>query len=138
MDQQLFRKESIDQIKSPEQLNDYLRVTTPTVWIILIAVIILLAGMLIWGSVTSLDSFAAGTAQVKNGTLILYFNDAQLAESVEPGMEIMVGDEVTPIRTIGTTETGSPFATADTTLADGSYPAKVAYKQIQLIRLLFR
>ena len=46
MDQQLFRKESIDQIKSPEQLNDYLRVTTPTVWIILIAVIILLAGML--------------------------------------------------------------------------------------------
>ena len=134
----MFRKESMDHISSPEQLNDYLRVTTPMVWVILIAVIILLAGMLIWGSVTSLDSYAGGTAQVKDGLLVLYFDDEELAETVEPGMELMVGDSVLTVRGMGTTDSGIPFATADTSLADGSYPAKIVYKQTQLIRLLFR
>ena len=134
----MFRKESMDHISSPEQLNDYLRVTTPMVWVILIAVIILLAGMLIWGSVTSLYSYAGGTAQVKDGLLVLYFDDEELAETVEPGMQLMVGDNVLTVGGMGTTDSGIPFATADTSLADGSYPAKIVYKQTQLIRLLFR
>ena len=45
----LFRKKSIDRVSSPEQLNDYIRVTKPSVWLVLIAVILLLIGMLIWG-----------------------------------------------------------------------------------------
>ena len=51
----LFRKKSIDRVSSPEQLNDYIRVTTPSVWLVRLAVILLLIGMLIWsifGSVT--------------------------------------------------------------------------------------
>ena len=44
----LFRKKSIDRVSSPEQLNDYIRVTTPSVWLVLLAVILLLIGMLIW------------------------------------------------------------------------------------------
>ena len=51
----LFRKKSLDRISSPEQLNDYIRVTTPTVWLVLLALVILLAGMLLWsilGTVT--------------------------------------------------------------------------------------
>ena len=138
MGQSMFRKESIDHISSPEQLNDYLRVTTPMVWVVLIAVIILLAGMLIWSSVASLDSYAGGTAQVKDGLLVLYFDDENLAKSVEPGMELIVGDNVLTVSGMGTTEVGTPFATAETSLADGSYPAKIIYNHTQLIRLLFR
>ncbi len=41
MDQNLFREKSIDRISSPEQLNDYLRVTSPAVWVILLAVVLL-------------------------------------------------------------------------------------------------
>ena len=44
----LFRSKSIQRVSSPEQLNDYIRVTTPSVWIVLIALVVLLAGMLIW------------------------------------------------------------------------------------------
>ena len=43
----LFRKNSMDSISSPEQLTDYLRVTTPTVWCVMAAIILLLAGMLV-------------------------------------------------------------------------------------------
>ena len=51
----LFRKKSLDRVSSPEQLNDYIRVTTPAVWLVLLALVILLAGMLLWsilGTVT--------------------------------------------------------------------------------------
>ena len=48
MEESLFRKNSVEHISSPEQLNDYLRVTSPAIWVVLIAVIILLAGVLIW------------------------------------------------------------------------------------------
>ncbi len=44
----IFRKKSMDRVSSPEALNDYIRVTTPSVWIVLIALVLLLLGMLAW------------------------------------------------------------------------------------------
>lgn len=44
----VFRKKSIERVSSPEALNDYIRVTTPSVWIVLIALVLLLVGMLAW------------------------------------------------------------------------------------------
>ena len=51
----LFRKKSVERINSPEALSDYIRVATPSVWLVLMATTILLAGMLAWsvlGTVT--------------------------------------------------------------------------------------
>ncbi len=44
----IFRKKSLDRVTSPEQLDDYIKVTTPSVWLILIATIILIVGALFW------------------------------------------------------------------------------------------
>lgn len=44
----LFRKKSMDKISSPEELNDYIRVTSPSVWMVLAGTVILLAGLLSW------------------------------------------------------------------------------------------
>ncbi|MCR5474760.1 MAG: hypothetical protein K6F28_06090 [Lachnospiraceae bacterium] len=44
----LFREKSLERVSSPEQLDDYIRVTTPSVWIVLAATVIILAGMLAW------------------------------------------------------------------------------------------
>ena len=44
----IFREKSISRVSSPEQLNDYIRVTTPSVWIVLLAIVLLLVGMLAW------------------------------------------------------------------------------------------
>lgn len=49
MNNSIFRQESIDKVSSPEKLDDYIRVTTPSVWLTLIAIILLLTGALIWG-----------------------------------------------------------------------------------------
>ena len=133
----LFRKESVERIQSPEQLNDYLRITNPTIWVLLAAVIVLLAGMLIWSSVAYISSFAEGSAAVENGKMTVRFYDEEQAGRVESGMDIVVGDVSFPIKSVGRAEDGTVFALADTSLADGSYDARVTYRRTQLIRLLF-
>ena len=35
--QELFRKESVERVSSPEQLSDYLHVTSPAIWVVLAA-----------------------------------------------------------------------------------------------------
>lgn len=59
MNKELFREKNVKRVSSPEQLNDYMRVTSPSIWAIIIAVIVLLAGALTWavtGTVTIIDS----------------------------------------------------------------------------------
>ena len=137
MDNQVYRQKSLDQISSPEQLNDYLRVTNPAVWLALTAVILILAGMLIWSAVASIDSFAAGTAQVQDGRMQVTFDDPQIAKSIETGMTVKVGNTSAVISSVGQADNGNVFALADTTLADGNYPATVVYKSTQVLELLF-
>ncbi len=133
----LYRKESIERIQSPEQLNDYLRITNPTVWVILAAVIVLLAGMLIWSSFTYIGSSADGIAQVEDGLMVVRFNEDELAVNVKAGMTVSVGDSSSTITSVGWDETGSLFALAETSLSNGVYEAHVTYRQTQIIRLLF-
>ena len=44
----LFRQKSMDRVSGPESLNDYIRVTTPSVWLVMIAIVLLLVGVLAW------------------------------------------------------------------------------------------
>ncbi len=137
MEESLFRQKSIDRIASPEQLNDYMRVTSPTIWVVLAAVILLLVGALIWSSTAQIVSFASGTAQVENGSMVVRFDDQQTARKVKTGMTVTVGGSEATITSIGTTENGGIFAVADTTLANGSYPASVTYRRTEVLELLF-
>ena len=72
MSEPIFREKSLKRISSPEELGDYLRVTSPAVWMLLVAVILLLAGFLIWGSASSIDSIVTGTAQVEGGKMQIF------------------------------------------------------------------
>ena len=59
----LFREKNLERLESPEQLNDYLRVTSPGVWMILSAVILLLIGVFIWAVFGRIEA----TTQVQDG-----------------------------------------------------------------------
>ena len=137
MAEPIFREKSLERITSPEELSDYLRVTSPSVWLVLVAVILLLAGVLVWRAATSIDSVVTGTAQVENGTMRILFDDQQLAQSVQTGMTVKVGETESTISGIGTGASGSLFASGVTTLANGSYPARVVLRKTQVLRLLF-
>ena len=133
----VYRKASVERISSPEQLNDYLRVTNLSVWIILAAVVVLLVGTLIWASLTYIGSSVSGVAAVDDGVMTVRFDDPALEKNVEAGMSVTVGETSSVIVSVGSGADGRAFAQAATALADGTYAATVQYKRTQIIRLLF-
>lgn len=56
MENQLFRQKSIDRISSPEQLHDYMRVTSPKLWMILSAIIVLMVGLIVLASTANMEN----------------------------------------------------------------------------------
>ena len=56
MDKQLFRQKSLDHISSPEELHDYMRVTNPKLWMLLSAIVVLLAGFIVYASTAHLEN----------------------------------------------------------------------------------
>ncbi|MBQ8942268.1 MAG: hypothetical protein IJ062_10580 [Firmicutes bacterium] len=53
MDENIYRKKSIERISSPEELNDFLKVARPSVWLVLGAIIILITGAALWASAST-------------------------------------------------------------------------------------
>jgi hypothetical protein len=45
----IFREESIDRALSPDQLDQYIKVSNPGVWLVLTALLVLSASVLAWG-----------------------------------------------------------------------------------------
>ena len=136
-EKQLYRKQVMDRLSSPEDLNDYLKVTNPAVWVVLAAIILIIAGALIWGSTVNINSKVTGAAEVSEGKLIVTFEDESGALNVKEGLEIKVGEVSSTITSVGRNSEGKIIAMADTTLSDGSYTAEVRYRTTQLFKLIF-
>lgn len=126
----------IRRMSSPEQLNDYLKVTSPKIWVLLAAVFLLVVGLLVWSGLTTIESFATGTARAVGGELTITFDDAAKADRVQPGMQVEVGDVHAEVLTVGTDERGNPVASAQASIPDGSYNARVGYRATQVISML--
>ena len=92
MNERLFRKESIDRVSSPEQLNDYIRVTNPSVWMILAAITILLVGVCVWGVLGKLDTTLPVVAVSQDEQLTIYVKETDI-ELVNSGMEVRIGND---------------------------------------------
>ncbi|MBQ8227697.1 MAG: hypothetical protein IJZ88_01650 [Clostridia bacterium] len=92
MNEQLFRKKSIEKVSSPEQLNEYIRVSNPGVWMVLAAIVILLIGVCIWGILGHLDTTVTTVAVVENSEIILYIKEVDI-EQIKEGMKVMIGNK---------------------------------------------
>ena len=89
----LFRKKNLDKISSPEELNDYIRVTNPSIWLILGAVIILLISVLIWGIFGTIETKIDTGVFVLNQTTVLYLLEDE-TQNVKIGDEVQVEDNI--------------------------------------------
>lgn len=63
MANKIFRKKALDTVSSPEQLDQHVRITRPSVWVIMIAIIALLIGSGIWACTAEMtQGFEISTA----------------------------------------------------------------------------
>ena len=77
MDNRLFRQKSIDKVTSPDQLNDYLKVTGVSTWVIIVALIIILGGAIVWTFAGKIVVTEPAAVVVENGEAIVYVNEDQ-------------------------------------------------------------
>ncbi len=89
----------MEQLTSPEKLDEYIRVSTPSIWILLGAMFVFLAGVFVWGIFGHLDTLATGTAVVRNGESTCYVG-AEDISSIKPGMKITINKEDSEISEI--------------------------------------
>ena len=89
MSNSIFRQKNIDKINSPESLNDYVKVTNPSVWIILVGVLLIIVGALVFGTIGKVDTNVNAAAEVKNKAATVYIDEAAI-DSVKVGMKVTI------------------------------------------------
>jgi hypothetical protein len=157
MDNQIFRKKSLDKVSSPEQLNDYIRVSNPGVWLVLAAVIVLLIGVCVWGIFGRLETTVGSAAVVKDGEMTLYVKEEYLGKITE-GMTVRVKENEYLITSVETKPQTIPegfdeymlhlngmhvgewvfgVSAMQTDLADGVYEAEIVIESIAPMSFIF-
>ena len=131
--QTVFRKKTLERISSPDQLTDYLCVTNPGIWVILVAVILLLAGVFAWSMVGTLET----KAEVK---VVVSDHIAQIvplgSETLADGMPLRVSGQDYRIAFAQTDEYGRSVGTAEVNLPDGTYDGTVVIEAVHPISFL--
>ena len=127
------RQKTLERISSPEQLTDYLRVTNPGIWVILAAVILLLAGIFAWATVGTLETVTDARVIVENRTALVSLSGSQEAAS---GMPLRISSEEYRISSVVTDEYGRAVGVAEVALPDGIYDGTVVTETIHPIEFL--
>ena len=82
MEDKKFKK-----VNSPEQLNQYIRLSNPGVWILLLAIVVLLVGVCIWGYFGKIDTKIKTVVVSDNYTSYLYVKEEDMAK-IKNGMQV--------------------------------------------------
>ena len=120
-------------VSSPDQLTDYLRVTNPGIWVLLAGIVLLLAGVLVWFSIGTLETVIPVKARVEAQRALVIPEEAG---TLAAGMPLRIDSEAYALESIETDEYGRSFGVARVALPDGVYSAEVVTEQTHPIRFL--
>lgn len=81
----IFNKRATEQLRSPDDLDKYVQVTNPSVWVVLAACVALLAGLLAWGVFGTVSTNVASMGVVAGGRTMCFL-------SAEDAAHVRVGD----------------------------------------------
>ena len=145
----------MERISSPEELHDYMRVTSPRLWMILGAIVALLAGFIVYASTATMENTTA--IQVKISQYELQENEAgekeyitgiqaylpgSMKDQVENGMTVRIGKEETKVSFVVLREDGLLFLVIDPIknyipLPEGTYDAELVLESTTPISFLW-
>ena len=154
----LFREKSLQAIESPESLNDYLRVTSPGVWLVLATVVLLLIGAILWGIFGHIRTTSQVAVKAEGGKVVCYVPYSQADGILKQGVvkvdgkeylldtegdlnvEIVPEDASVTLRKTGDLSAGDPvvLVPVDAALEDGVYAGVAVTEDLHPISLLLQ
>ena len=87
MEQKIFRESSLKRAASPEELNGYIRVTSPGVWLLFGCIIVFLLGIFAWGYFGTLVTTMRMYGRNVDGVFTGYVKASDL-KNLEKGMQV--------------------------------------------------
>lgn len=97
-----FRKEAMERIASPDDLDASLRITSPLVWVIVVGIVALLAGLLAWGFFGSVNTTIEETAVKVDGVVRCYVKPDDVSR-VDVGDEAYVNGKKATVASVANT-----------------------------------
>ena len=137
MSETIFREKSLDRISSPEQLDDYLKVSTPSLWIVLAAVISLLVGVVVWANVDYLETTINAAGTVKDGAVEIVLTGKD-AETIKEGMSVRISNLEADVEFVQYDDLGRAIAICYAKIPDGNYKVEIVTERIHPISFLFK
>ncbi len=98
----LFNEKATEKLRSPDDLDKYLHVTNPSVWVVLIACVALLTGLLTWGVLGSVTTSVSSTGVSIDGKAMCFLA-AEDAAKVHAGDAAYVGEEQMKVAEVAAT-----------------------------------
>lgn len=92
MSEQLFNDQANNRIKSPDDLNEYIKVANPGMWVSLVAIIVFLLGGLFWCVFGRLDTRENTFVKVADGMAVCYLS-ADRQQYANDSMYITIDDK---------------------------------------------
>lgn len=88
----IFNEKASERLRSPDDLEKYVRVTNPSAWVVLAACVLLLAGILAWGVFGAVSTSVGATGTIIDGEAMCFL-EAEDAARVHVGDAAVVGGE---------------------------------------------
>ena len=63
MNESIFRQKSLDRISSPEEIDNYMKVTRPSLWLALGVIVLLLAALILWSVTARIEATTVSDGQ---------------------------------------------------------------------------
>ena len=98
----MFTKKAMDKLRSPDDLDKYVSVTNPSVWVILAACLALLAGILTWGIFGAVTTSVTTSGAVESGEALCLLTASE-AREVHVGDEAVMGGQRVTVKAISAT-----------------------------------
>lgn len=91
----MFNRAAAEKLRSPDDLDKYVRVTNPSVWIVLVACVALLAGLLAWGMFGAVTTSVSATGVSVNGNAMCFLSAEDVVKVNEGDAAFVGGEQMT-------------------------------------------
>lgn len=88
---ELFRQKSLEKATNPENLDQYLTVTSPATWMIMLLLLVSLAGILCWSVFGKIHSYVNTAVLVSESEAVIYIKEDRINQ-IKAGQDIIIND----------------------------------------------